>query len=117
MARSIEYCDSPLHNMARMVPDFISLKTDSAGERYVFNILRDSPVTVSWTVFHSLDLPTHLTRIAGEIDFVILIPNLGILCLEVKGHNRIARKGGSWYFGNNPIPDPRGPFKQASEAA
>jgi len=100
-----------------MIPNYIYASTDSAGERYIFEILRDSDATSTWTVFHSLNLPKHISRLAGEIDFVILIPHYGILCLEVKGHNRIVRRSGSWYFGNNPKPDARGPFKQASEAA
>jgi DNA polymerase III delta prime subunit len=54
--------------------------------------------------------------VAGEIDFVVIIPNKGILCLEVKACSSLRREGGLWYYGAGAKPDPRGPFKQASEA-
>ena len=53
---------------------------------------------------------------SGEADFVIIIPHKGVLCMEVKAHSKIKREAGLWYYGNNPTPDKRGPFKQSSEA-
>jgi hypothetical protein len=103
--------------MARMIPDYMPTSHNSAGEEWIFGILKKSNVTSTWIVLHSLDLPDHVSNICGEIDFVIMVPDYGILCLEVKGHERIARNSGSWYFGSDPTPDPRGPFKQASSAA
>jgi hypothetical protein len=62
-------------------------------------------------------LPDHIERISGEIDFFIIIPTKGILCLEVKAHFEVRRDiNGNWLLGKDP-PDPRGPFKQASQAA
>ena len=36
--------------------------------------------------------------------------------LEVKACHSLQRKNGQWYYGHDPHGDPRGPFKQASEA-
>ncbi|MFX9073409.1 nuclease-related domain-containing protein, partial [Acinetobacter baumannii] len=50
-----------------------------------------------------------------EIDFLIIIPDRGLLCVEVKGHSRIEYVSGMWHLGREP-PDRRGPFVQANEA-
>ena len=46
---------------------------------------------------------------------MILVPNLGVLCLEVKGTGRVRRSAGMWYYGHDANGDPRGPFQQAAE--
>jgi superfamily I DNA/RNA helicase len=86
------------------------------GEKEVFRRLANDPNTQEWTVLHSLDIANHLKRVAGEADFVIIVPHKGVLCLEVKGTSNIRREEGLWYYGSDPRPDKRGPFKQASEA-
>ena len=45
-----------------------------------------------------------------------LLQALGVLCLEVKACHSLQRANGLWYYGHDPHGDPRGPFKQASEA-
>jgi Nuclease-related domain/AAA domain len=100
-----------------MIPDHMPRGAESHGEQRIFEILKTSKATSGWIVLHSLDLPDHVDNICGEVDFVIMVPGYGILCLEVKGHEQIVRKNGLWYFGLDPTPDPRGPFKQASSAA
>lgn len=97
-----------------MIPPVLDPKTLSPGEREAFQRLRDDPATDSWTVLHSLDIPNHRRRLSGEIDFVVLVPHKGVLCLEVKAHRKVARRDGMWFLGGGD-PDPRGPFKQASE--
>ena len=52
----------------------------------------------------------------GEIDFLVVAPGLAVLALEVKGCHELHRSGGLWYYGADAAGDPRGPFKQASEA-
>lgn len=99
--------------MARMIP--ASCSTKSPGERDVFEALRKDPGTTSWTVLHSLDLAKHVSQVAGEIDFVVLVPHLGVLCLEVKGASSVQVQDGQWYYGK----DSHGhisPFKQAANA-
>jgi hypothetical protein len=67
-------------------------------------------------IFHSLDIANHGQRASGELDYVIVVPGLGVLCVEVKAHRNVQRTtDGMWILGNEP-PTSRGPFKQASEA-
>lgn len=99
-----------------MIPPVIGDETPSPGERLVFERLCTDPGTDGWLVLHSLDVPRHRRQIAGEVDFVIGVPGLGILCLEVKAHRSIQRDAsGMWRLGQDP-PQQRGPFRQAAEA-
>lgn len=102
--------------MARMIPAKVYTGTNSKGELEIFQKLRDDPNTRDWIVLHSLDIAQHAKRLVGEADFVIIVPARGVLCLEVKGAAKVRREEGLWYYGSDPQPDARGPFKQASEA-
>lgn len=98
-----------------MIPPTVHLGTRSPGEFDVFEKLRDEARAVDWTVLHSLDLPRHLTRKMGEIDFVVLVPNTGVLCLSVKHHREVSRSAdGVWRLGQEP-PTSQGPFKKARD--
>src|SRR5437879_2671607 len=99
-----------------MIPDAVHPACASQGERELFHRLRDDPDTRNWIVLHSLDIARHRSQLAGEIDFVVLIPRMGVLCVEVKGCSRMRVENGSWYYGSDPGGDPRGPFRQAAEA-
>jgi len=101
--------------MARMIPAEVYAGCRSPGEREIFHRLKDDPETRDWIVLHSLDIASHVRNISGEVDFVAIIPATGVLCIEVKACTRLRREGGAWYYGSNPKPDYRGPFKQASE--
>jgi hypothetical protein len=98
--------------MARMIPPSCSTKTP-AGEKDLFNKLRDDPDTEGWVVLHSLDLKRHQSKIEGELDMVILVPSLGVLCVEVKGCD-VSRQDGKWIYPYETSVE--GPFKQASKA-
>ena len=98
-----------------MIPATIDPHTPSPGEKDVFQRLASDPAAEDWTVIHSLDLPHHVRQISGELDFVVLVPEKGILCLEVKAAASISRRDGLWYYGKEPKGDPRGPFRQASD--
>lgn len=100
--------------MALMIPDTYPASTPP-GECEVFERLRKSEGTKEWVVIHSLEIAKHCKRVCGEIDFVVLVPQKGILCLEVKSHQEIRRSHQGWYFGRDPKPEIRGPFRQASE--
>ena len=102
--------------MARMIPPRILPDCSSFGEQEIFRRLKDDPETSDWIVLHSLDVAEHVTSIAGEIDFVAIVPGKGVLCVEVKGCTSLRRHDGLWYYGKAPSPDARGPFKQASTA-
>lgn len=101
--------------MARMFPSQIAAASPR-GERAVFHKLRDDPATIDWVVFHSLDIKRHVSRMEGELDFVIAVPGHGIVCVEIKGCG-VSRRDGTWVYDYDPPKmSPVGPFKQASEA-
>ena len=103
----------------RLMPPSIDPETPSEGERHVFHLFAEAAAAGEgggWTVLHSQDLAHHRRQLEGEIDFLVVAPGLGVLVLEVKGCHRLQRTGGMWHYGADPEGDPRGPFKQASEA-
>ena len=89
--------------------------TAAPGERELFRRLRDDPDTKGWIVLHSLDLARHVCNVAGEADFVVIVPEQGILVIEVKSHGAVMVDSEGWHLGHDPV-DARGPFKQAAEA-
>src|SRR5437016_7394253 len=95
--------------MARMIPSFMDDRTPP-GEHDVFNMLSSCPS--DWVVLHSLDLAPWNRRRRTEIDFVIIVPDLGVLCVEVKSHENISFNGDRWF----PPTISRSPFKQVADA-
>jgi len=99
-----------------MIPPQIAAKAP-AGERLLFRKLQDDPATHDWVVFHSFDIRRHVSRAQGEADLVVMVPGLGVLCIEVKGCG-VQRKDGLWIYEYDPPETSTvGPFKQASGAA
>jgi Nuclease-related domain/UvrD-like helicase C-terminal domain/Uncharacterized conserved protein (DUF2075) len=94
--------------MARLIPSFMDDATPP-GERDVFNLIASGPD--DWVALHSLDLAPWNRQLRTEIDFVVLIPDVGILCLEVKSHEDIRFDGARWF----PDSIKRSPFKQACD--
>ena len=99
-----------------MIPPVLLPSCKSYGEKELFLRFRDDPATKDWIVLHSLDLSRHIKQVSGEIDFLVIVPNKGILCVEVKGCSDVYRNEGLWFYGKNSSGDPRGPFKQVNEA-
>lgn len=99
--------------MAKMYPNYCI--TESPGECKLFTYLRESPISENWLVFHSLHIARHISKTKGEADFVVLIPSVGIVVIEVKSHQEIKVKQGSWYFGRENVPH-ESPFKQGETA-
>jgi hypothetical protein len=81
--------------MSRMLPACYDQSTVSAAERRVFDLLKNDPATQGWVVIHSLGLARRGKKPYGEIDFVVLVPENGIFCLEVKGGG-VACNNGEW---------------------
>jgi hypothetical protein len=102
--------------MPRMLPAELYDGCPSPGEREIFLRLKNSPGIDDWVVLHSLDLAQHVRQVSGEADFVILAPELGVLCIEVKACTRLRRDDKGWWYGAASKPDTRGPFRQAAEA-
>jgi len=99
-----------------MIPPTVPPSCRSPGEREIFAKLKEEEATRDWIVLHSLDIAQHLRQVSGEADFVIIMPSLGVLFLEVKACHSLDRRDGHWFYGHDPKGDPRGPFKQAAEA-
>ena len=102
-------------NGARMLPAFCPSGAPP-GEKDVFRMLEQDPTAAGWMVLHSLDLADHVRAAQGEADFVVLVPNEGVLVIEVKSHTNVHFNEQGWWLGNSRSPDRRGPFRQASEA-
>ncbi|MEJ7848383.1 MAG: NERD domain-containing protein [Pyrinomonadaceae bacterium] len=103
--------------MARMIPPYPSIEIKSTAERKIFELFRNDPETKNWVILHSLGLTRHIKRQYGEIDFVVLVPDEGVFCLEVKG-GRIKREEGVWTFTDrhgNTNSKALSPFSQARE--
>lgn len=79
-----------------MIPDSLAPEVPGS-ERYVYNRLR-TLLPESWTVVHGrrFVLPGDGHPIEGELDFLVLDPTRGALCLEVKGGG-IQRRSGGWF--------------------
>jgi hypothetical protein len=92
--------------MARLIPTFMDDRTPP-GERDVFNLLAAGPD--DWVALHSLDLAPWNRELRTEIDFVVIVPDAGILCVEVKSHDNLFFDGHRWF----PETISRSPFKQA----
>lgn len=102
--------------MARMIPPLVAADAPK-GEKQLFAKLRDDPNAKDWLVLHSFDIRRHVARAEGEADMVIVVPGLGVLCIEVKGCG-VVREGGLWRYSYNPPKTSTvGPFRQASQAA
>lgn len=101
--------------MARMIPPYIH-ESAPPGERLLFDRLKRDPETADWVVLHSLGVARHVERVEGEVDFLVLVPNEGVLCLEIKS-GKVRRENGIWKYGTGPFPiiSRIGPFRQASE--
>lgn len=100
-----------------MIPSQIYGQTAPPGEVDLFNYLHDDQSTRDWVVLHSLDIVNHRTQTSGEVDFVVIIPQKGVLFIEVKSHTYIDRRDGRWFFGTKDNKgEVRGPFKQAANA-
>ncbi len=100
-----------------MLPARYDASTSSGAERRLFDLLKQDPEMSDWIVLHSLGLSRRGKKPYGEIDFVVLVPGGGVLCLEVKG-GRIACINGRWETTNRDGQTQilnRSPFLQARE--
>ncbi|MFI6626169.1 NERD domain-containing protein [Streptomyces sp. NPDC050528] len=98
----------------RIIPSEISSTTTSTAERGVFEALKRLPNSMG-VALHSVHLPEHRYKRVGEIDFVLITPEL-LLFLEVKG-GRISQTGGNWTYTDRlgrSTTKREGPFEQAN---
>jgi len=100
--------------MAKMIPPVLYEDCSSPGEKDLFFRLKKDPQAEHWTVVHSLCVADHPTQQSGEIDFIVMVPGLGVLCLEVKASRKVKLENGLWWYGKNQKSERRGPFRQVS---
>ncbi|MBO0329746.1 nuclease-related domain-containing DEAD/DEAH box helicase [[Muricauda] lutisoli] len=99
-----------------LVPNKIT-NDNSRGEKLVFNHFKNDINAKDFIILHSLFVSKHLTRISGELDFLVLAPGLGIFALEVK-HGKVSRNAGTWKFENRHgkiTTSTIGPFRQVND--
>ena len=99
-----------------IVPDNID-SAESQGEKLVYHHFKSNVDCRDFIILHSLFVSKHLTRVSGELDFLVLAPGLGIFALEVK-HGKVSRDGGVWKFENRYgkiNTSTVGPFRQVSD--
>ena len=102
--------------MARMIPSRIADDTKSKAEIKLFYKMQDMEDTEDWTVMHSVAIADHPTQMQGEADFVVVIPNVGVFVLEVKGGG-ISYQEGKWKSTNQTgTYDIKNPVSEANEA-
>lgn len=98
----------------RMMPPKIADSTRSSAERRLFDALSKVSLPDNYYCLHSLDLPEHLYKVCGELDFVIIGPT-GLYVIEVKG-GQISYRSGIWHYLSRKgyeAHNSEGPFKQA----
>lgn len=85
------------------------------SERILFSLLSDCPD--DWTVLHSVGwvAETGGRNINGEADFVVLLPERGVLVLEAKG-GEYRVKEGQWFRRRSRTPMRRSPFQQVEDS-
>ncbi|MFH8563792.1 NERD domain-containing protein [Streptomyces sp. NPDC017988] len=97
----------------RIIPSEISSSTKSQAERSVFEALKAIRDDHS-VALHSVHLPRHHKKRVGEIDFVVIMPDI-LLFIEVKG-GAVHHRDGKWYYGppGREVGPKESPFAQAS---
>jgi hypothetical protein len=99
-----------------IIPDNID-SAESQGEKHVYRHFKSDINSRDFIILHSLFISKHLTRLSGELDFLVLAPGLGIFALEVK-HGKVSRDKGVWKFENRygkVTTSTIGPFRQVSD--
>lgn len=103
--------------MAKMIPEKFPENTINPGEIELFSRLRDESGSTDWIVLHSVKLAHNSHLPEPDLDFVVIIPHQGIVCLEVKAAARVARENGQWCYGSGSNKTSRDPFKELNERA
>ena len=100
--------------MPRMIPE-VPREGANESERRVFRALQDLQGRDNWIVFHSLDIAKHVLWWKGEADFVVVIPERGVVVVEVKAPSRVEYRNGDWTLHGTPSPK-KNPLRQLDGA-
>lgn len=100
--------------MAVMLPETLPPDAHPAEKR-IHRLLQEDPATEKWVVLYSIR-PRARRRMQRrrEIDFLLLIPYIGVLCLEVKS-GAFEVRDGQWWRPNAAAPE-EPPTHQAQTA-
>ena len=107
--------------MATMNPETLPSRAETdvpESEQRIFNRLKDGPGTKGWVVLHSVSVPgRNKNSNPREIDFLIMVPGGGVICLEVKGDSYKIGKDGKWRrkHGDGSA-EPESPINQSKKA-
>jgi DNA replication protein DnaC len=102
--------------MANLIPRVMSPNNPSDGEIHLFKRFEQDENTLDWHVLHSLNIAHHKTQVMGEIDFLVMIPNICVFAIEVKAHRFVKFAHGMWYLGKDSKGDSKSPFRQVNDA-
>lgn len=85
--------------MARLMPAYCP-ESAPPGEQALYAALAAGADTHGWIVLHSLGIADHVRQVEGEADFVVIVPEKGVLVIEVKSHLDIeVLDDGRWRLG------------------
>jgi hypothetical protein len=87
----------------------------NGSEKALFMAIEGIADHPNWVSIHSLSLTDNLYTIAGESDFVVLVPGRGIVVIETKAPNYVEYKDGDWYLDRTPKPN-KSPLDQLNKA-
>ena len=101
--------------MANIIPSLETKLPFNRGEEFILNEISNSLECSDWTIFRSLKIrrsrnPNAVSNSKiqeGEIDFLIIIPNLGIVILEIKSHPNLKIKNNEWFNARGDLLDPQ----------
>ncbi len=102
--------------MAKMYPSPNNLVALNKSEELFYNFFKTSALTKDWHVFYSYTEGS--IELFGEIDFIALIPGIGILLIELKNNN--PKSVGQFDFEyeyNGKLERKQNPFKAISNRA
>ncbi len=100
--------------MARMIPARPHAGAN-ASENIMFMAIEGIASRPNWVAIHSLSLTDNLYTIAGESDFVVLVPGKGIVVIETKAPKFVEYRNGEWYLDKTPKPN-KSPIDQLNKA-
>jgi Nuclease-related domain. len=104
--------------MIEFYPDnLIGNDFDSPGEFELYKKFKELSARRNWVVFHSQGVHKHVSQFMGEIDYVIIMPKVGVLTVEVKACKTLLfdpKLAKPWKIGSKDY-EKRGPFKQAED--
>jgi hypothetical protein len=100
--------------MSKMLPARPG-QSANASEKSLFMAIEGIINRPTWVTIHSLSLTDNLYTIAGESDFVVLVPGKGIVVIETKAPKYVEYKNGEWYLDKTPNPN-KSPLEQLNKA-